>query len=157
MANTTSRFSKPVFKWSCVEVIECVLACKDDLIDCQLQTGHGVPLVGWAEAWRGPPSSLLPKSVGLAKPRPTLLLGAKFTIQIMDKRSIIALGIVHCSTHARVALAEAQVIGGIRFRRLARSPIPAASILQIHNVNRVILHHLAASLKTQVIHATDAL
>src|SRR4051812_27274968 len=52
--------------------------------------------------------------------------GRQRMVQLMHERDVIRLHIVHGAAHARVAFAEAQVIGGVGLRRLAVRPVPAA-------------------------------
>ena len=59
----------------------------------------------------------------------------------MHERRVVALQVVHRAAHARVALAEAQVVGRVRLGRLALRPVPAAAVLQIDDVDRVVADH----------------
>src|SRR5689334_20176687 len=75
----------------------------------------------------------------------------------MQKAHVVALHVAHRATHAREALAKAEVIRGIVFRRLALRPIPIAAILQIHDVETVLLHRFPPGLQAQIIHTTETL
>ena len=75
----------------------------------------------------------------------------------MHEKQIVATTVAHPPTHARVALAEAQVVGGVVARRFALGPVPVAAVLEVHDVDAVAADDGAARLQAQVVHATDAL
>src|ERR1043166_3979596 len=77
--------------------------------------------------------------------------------KVMGKNNVVALQVVHGSSHAGKAFAEAQVIGRVVLGRLTLGPVPMAAVLQIHDVNLLSTHDGAAVLQPQIVHATDAL
>src|SRR5271163_2973002 len=55
-------------------------------------------------------------------------------VEMLDKCQVVALLVLERSAHARVALAETEIIGGTRLGRLTSSPIPASSVLKVDDV-----------------------
>ena len=64
---------------------------------------------------------------------------------------------MHRPAHPDIALAESQVIRRICLGRFANSPVPAASVLHIHDINAVSGNDWPTVLNPQVVHATDTL
>src|SRR5882672_2215104 len=77
--------------------------------------------------------------------------------KVMQEGRVIALQVAHDSAHPGEAFAEPQIISRIVLGRLASRPIPISSILDIHDVNRVVFDDVAPLLKPKIVHATDAL
>lgn len=75
----------------------------------------------------------------------------------MNKRSIVALQVLHGASHARETLAKPQVIGWIRLRWLPNSPIPVATVLQVNNADVMVPHRGTSRLKPKIMDATEAL
>ncbi len=53
----------------------------------------------------------------------------------MDERHVVALHVVKTAAHPRKALAETQVVGGVRLGGLAAGPVPAAAVLKVDHVD----------------------
>src|SRR5258705_5944962 len=77
--------------------------------------------------------------------------------QSVDEDNVVALQIMHHAAHAGEAFAEAQVVGRIILWRFAFRPVPVAAVLNIDDVDIVLAHDWPPGLKSQIIHATDAL
>ena len=77
--------------------------------------------------------------------------------QVMGESDIVALEIMHRAAHAGETFAEAEVVGGIIFRRFALRPIPVSTILNVDNVKIMIVNDGPAILQAQIVYATDAL
>ena len=55
----------------------------------------------------------------------------------MHERSVVALGVVHGTAHAGVALTESEVVCRVVLGGLAVGPVPTATVLDVHDINRV--------------------
>src|SRR5438046_4054436 len=77
--------------------------------------------------------------------------------QVPQKHHVVALDIAHRAAHARITLAETQIIGRIVLRRLAFGPVPVAAVLQIDHVNCMILDDGPPGLQPQVVHTAQTL
>ena len=75
----------------------------------------------------------------------------------MEESDIVALHIIHRAAHAREAFAEAQVVRWIVLRRFTLRPIPIPSVLDVHDIERMVVHNLASCLESKVVDATEAL
>jgi len=65
---------------------------------------------------------------------------------MIGEGDVVTLGIVHGTSHAIVALAEAQIIGWIIFGRFTLAPVPVSAILNIDDIKGMILHNGAGIL-----------
>src|SRR5215813_653603 len=77
--------------------------------------------------------------------------------QMMQERHIIALEVLHGATHPGKAFAESQIVSRIVFGRFALRPVPSATILDVHNVDRMFAYDRSTGLNAQIVDATEAL
>lgn len=66
----------------------------------------------------------------------------------MQERHVIALDVMHGAAHPRVALENRRYWVAL-LGRLALGPVPAAAVLQVHDVQMVAAHDGAAGLETR--------
>ena len=82
---------------------------------------------------------------------------AQPAVKMMEERQVVALHVVQRAAHPGKALAEPQVIGGVRLGRLALRPVPAAAVLKVDDVERMAADDVAAGLQPQVVDAAQGL
>src|SRR5438093_8341837 len=99
---------------------------------------------GWVGSWKG--SAGFTTSTALQRVK-----------QMMQKQDVVALHVLHRPAHARITLAETEVIRRIVLGRLPFGPIPVATLLQIDHVNGLVFDDGPAGLQSQIVHAAQTL
>ena len=76
-------------------------------------------------------------------------------VEVLNEGRIVALEVMHGPAHPGVALAEPEIIRGVRLGGLASGPVPPPAILQVDNVKRMTTHNITAVLQPNIIRATE--
>ena len=71
---------------------------------------------------------------------------------MMCEGDVITLCVMHGAPHAVVALAEAQVIGGVILGGFALTPVPVSTLLNIYYIKGMILHDGPVILQSQIVY-----